>query len=72
MAAVPCNNCTERRAGCHGTCERYKGWKAEREAWADRKNAEKKKEQDVIDYQLKAVDKVEKARKMRKRTRRRR
>ena len=23
----PCKNCTERKLGCHGTCERYKAWK---------------------------------------------
>lgn len=26
---APCKGCTERHAGCHDRCEKYKAWKAE-------------------------------------------
>lgn len=27
MKTTPCKNCTERKLGCHGTCESYTEWK---------------------------------------------
>ena len=33
----PCKNCPDRRTGCHGECEQYLAYRAEREAvYADR------------------------------------
>ena len=29
---APCKGCVERAQGCHGKCERYKAFKAKREA----------------------------------------
>lgn len=26
--AVPCHQCTDRQVGCHGSCEKYREWKA--------------------------------------------
>lgn len=47
----PCyQNCTERSATCHGTCQRYKDWaKAERERKKKLREA-RDKETDVEDY----------------------
>lgn len=33
---APCKNCKERREKCHGSCPKYRVWKAEHEA--DRKD----------------------------------
>lgn len=27
----PCKGCETRSAGCHGSCEKYKNWKSERD-----------------------------------------
>ena len=29
MKDCPCLNCGDRFIGCHGKCEKYKGWRAE-------------------------------------------
>lgn len=29
---TPCHHCTERHEGCHGTCERYKEFRAKLDA----------------------------------------
>lgn len=34
--SAPCYGCTDRSPGCHGSCEKYTAWKAEKDA----KNAE--------------------------------
>lgn len=26
MTKAPCKDCTDRHAGCHGTCEKYLSW----------------------------------------------
>ena len=31
MMTAPCHGCAERREGCHGGCERYQAYRAERE-----------------------------------------
>lgn len=31
----PCFNCPDRHAGCHGTCEAYRNWKAEHDKQRD-------------------------------------
>lgn len=41
---APCHNCPERHPGCHGKCEKYQAWKAERNKITDvkyRENDEK-------------------------------
>ena len=37
---VPCLKCPERIAGCHGTCEKYLKYKAEREQAMAARSAE--------------------------------
>lgn len=53
-----CWHCTERRVGCHGSCERYAAWlKAERE----RKDAERaaKAEKSAMDeYVIERIEKL--------------
>ena len=29
--SCPCTGCETRAAGCHGSCEKYKSWKSERD-----------------------------------------
>ena len=36
---TPCKGCTERVAGCHSVCERYKEWKIEWERERDERKA---------------------------------
>lgn len=43
-AVTVCKDCTERHMGCHGTCERYKAQKAERDAERDAINRKKMNE----------------------------
>ena len=31
----PCNGCTERKPGCHGSCLKYEDWKIENAAMMD-------------------------------------
>lgn len=40
MKPAPCKNCTERKQGCHGKCEKYIEWCNYREAL--------KKENDIL------------------------
>lgn len=40
---APCKDCTERKTACHGECQRFKEWSAEK----DRVQKERKK---YIDY----------------------
>lgn len=43
MRCAPCKGCTERRPGCHGSCEKYRQWKAERDtvvAWLKNQHPE--------------------------------
>lgn len=57
-----CFQCTERRVGCHGSCERYAAWvKAERE----RKEAERaaKAEKNALDEYIN--ERIERLRKRR-------
>lgn len=45
----PCKGCETRIAGCHGSCERYKNWKSERD---QRKAAQA--EQATADYRFRS------------------
>ena len=38
MKQGPCWECPDRAPGCHGSCERYKEWKAPLEKYRDEKN----------------------------------
>ena len=43
---TPCYGCTERRVGCHSSCEKY----AQYRAWVDKKHEE--------EYKIKAMEDV--------------
>ena len=38
---TPCHECTEREAGCHGSCARYQEWQRNSEAMRSRIRMEK-------------------------------
>lgn len=42
-SAVPCKGCEERHEACHGTCERYKAWRAELDRIKENAYKEKKR-----------------------------
>lgn len=46
----PCKGCTDRTLTCHGFCDEYKAWKAEREQVNARRNAE----QEATNYHIAA------------------
>ena len=35
MKAAPCKDCSDRHAGCHAECDRYKQWQIEHAAEKD-------------------------------------
>ena len=37
----PCYGCSGRVLGCHGTCEKYKAWKAEHDAAREKADEER-------------------------------
>lgn len=43
---APCKDCPDRHPGCHGQCEAYKAFRAQRDAAI----AEKQKDADVLNY----------------------
>lgn len=52
---MSCKGCTERRVGCHATCEEYLNWKKERDA---RRADINKKRQDAAlwqDYKQRSI-----------------
>ena len=38
--SCPCRECSDRKQLCHGSCERYKGWKKSLEAMAAARRAD--------------------------------
>jgi len=48
---VPCNGCTDRHAGCHGSCEKYAAFKAEMEKVNEQRQAFQKGWFDYKGYQ---------------------
>lgn len=36
----PCSGCPDRRVGCHGSCEKYQAFNAERELIRERRSSE--------------------------------
>lgn len=50
--STSCKGCTERKVGCHGTCETYISWKKEREEMI-----RKKRESDLYTISLAASNK---------------
>lgn len=61
-----CYECVppKRHPGCHATCEEYLKQKAEHDAYKDRENAERRRQDDVTKYD---VEKSEWIRKHRRR-----
>lgn len=51
---APCMNCQNRHLGCHGQCEAYKAFRAQRDA----ANAEKQKDASVLDYVIKNEERI--------------
>lgn len=47
---VPCYQCTERHVGCHGTCEQYAAFRAEK----DKAIQKRHQEQEMKDYRVEA------------------
>lgn len=56
MMTVPCKDCEDRRAGCHGACQKYQAFAAERSAWREQQLAA----QDVTDYTIKQIRRTQK------------
>ena len=55
-----CFKCAERRAGCHGTCERYLAWKAAAEAEKEKIKSAKRDYKAADDYQHAAAARLRK------------
>lgn len=60
MKKPPCRGCEDRHAGCHGSCEAYKGWKGEREEEKSRALAERRAYQDFRKYQIDNINAIKK------------
>ena len=51
----PCNHCTIRILGCHGSCKRYKKWRKEMDKERDMIYEAKQKESIVSGYQASSI-----------------
>ena len=60
MKDCPCNGCTERRAGCHARCERYKAWVEEHEAEKEELRQKKREYHAVATYMKEARERAKK------------
>ena len=43
----PCKNCSDRRIGCHGSCERYREYKSERDRLLDEQHKNSQVNRDI-------------------------
>lgn len=50
MRKAPCLNCPDRSPTCHGECEKYKQFKAEREVENAERYKERRSVQEMVDY----------------------
>ena len=57
-----CLKCTERRVGCHGSCEKYLSAKADYETAKEIVGAGKASEKDMDDLKMQRIRKAEKKR----------
>ena len=60
MKQPPCKDCTERKIGCHGKCERYKAFKEYHEA----EKQQKIREGNAADYFIESALRNRKRRRM--------
>lgn len=60
MNDTPCHGCTERRAGCHAECEKYKTWVEEREAEKEELRRKKREYHAVATYMKEARERAKK------------
>ena len=49
---APCNNCPDRHAGCHGSCEKYAAFKEEKAKVNEERRAERTLYADYRNYKV--------------------
>ena len=65
---APCHGCGERTADCHGTCEKYLTWYAERQEWLAKVNHAKEMERAMTQHIYKRNSRVRRIRHLRRRS----
>lgn len=62
----PCKGCQDRHVGCHSTCLKYIDWKQERQVLLDKKRAESKVNEAVLDITYKTHQTIQRQKHIRK------
>ena len=57
---APCKDCTERKAGCHSACEKYREWKVGHEVEREAITQKKLEAMNYYDYKVKQIIKTKK------------
>ena len=67
MTDAPCRGCSDRRAGCHASCERYRGWNELHKAELDAGKKARIGDRTANSYAINMIRKIKKEKRRRRR-----